>query len=284
MPEDRIRLLSTFDPQQALTILRERMTDAGNVLPTAAHNGVRALRDAYLWWAEATEQQLWSLTHDADVATMFQTRGHWEIRNIADGQPDVALARDARIQPLVRGELERHSGRLQAMADDLQRRMDRAKGANGHPTVLDTHVLMHYLPPDQIKWNELIGEAQVRLIVPLRVVEELDAKKYSGNDRLVRLARGVLPWLARAVGPAGEPKLLDGNDFVTVEVPVDPGVRERPADADREILDACHEIRQFRGGAPSLVTGDTGLVLRAGAEEVRVVAMPEKYQRGRTDS
>jgi hypothetical protein len=273
----RLRLLPTVDPQQVLSILREWITSAPNVLQATADRSVRALRDAYLWWEEPKEEQLWAWTHDIAVATLFQTAGHWHIRHIASGQPDVQLARDARAEPLIRGELERHAGRLRLMADDLERRIARASAGAGHATILDTNVLLHFMRPDQVKWSEIVGHEGVRLVVPLRVVEELDAKKYAGNSKLSSRARAVLPWLERAVGPSGEPLLF--ADGVTIEVPVDPGPRERPTDADREILDTCHEIRQFGSTIPTLVTGDTGALLRASAEGLRVVKLSDKYAR-----
>jgi hypothetical protein len=277
MSAARLGLLPNVDPQQTLGILREWIASAPNVLQGAVHRDVRELRDAYLWWEEPKEEQLWAWTHDLDTATMFQTPGHWHIRQIASGQPNVQLARDARAEPLIRSELARHAGRLGLMADDLERRIARASAGVGHPTVLDTNLMLHCLRPDQVKWTEVVGHELVRLVVPLRVVEELDGKKYAGNAKLSGRARAVLPWLEKAVGPSGEPKrVVDG---VTIEVTVDPGPRERPADADREILDACHEIRQFGGVTPTLITNDTGALLRAHGEEILAVKMPEKYAR-----
>ena len=106
MPPARLRLLSSVDPQQVLDILREWIASAPNVLQATGDRSVRALRDSYLWWEEPKEKQLWAWTHDLATATMFQTEGHWHIRQIASGQPDGQLARDARIEPLIHGELE----------------------------------------------------------------------------------------------------------------------------------------------------------------------------------
>jgi hypothetical protein len=275
MPAARLRLLPNVDPQQVLSILREWISSAPNVVQGGVHQQVRDLRDAYLWWEEPKEEQLWAWTHDLDTATMFHTPGHWHVRQIASGQPNAQLAPDARAVPLIRGELERHAGRLRLLADDLERRIARASAGSGHPTILDTNLLLHCMRPDQVKWTEVVGRAPVRLVVPLRVVEELDAKKYAGNAKLGGRARAVLPWLETAVGPSGEAK--DVADGVTIEVTVEPGPREHPSDADREILDVCHEIRQFGGAAPTLVTGDTGALLRAHAEEILAIKMPVKY-------
>jgi predicted ribonuclease YlaK len=155
--------------------------------------------------------------------------------------------------------------------------MLRAQGTSGHIAVADTNVLRHYQPPAEIDWAGVVGGSPVRLVVPLRVIEELDAKKYARRDDLAGRARSVLPILQRTMGNAGARGQL--RKAVTVEVPIDPGTRFRPLDADEEILETCHELRQFSGRPVALVTGDTGMTLRAEAQESQVASMPDKYLR-----
>jgi predicted ribonuclease YlaK len=107
----------------------------------------------------------------------------------------------------------------------------------------------------------------VRLIVPLRVVEEFDAKKYSGSKRPER-ARALLPRLEALVGRDGSPGSVANG--VTIEVPVEPRSRSRPADADEEILAFCAELPQLVGATATLVTADTAMRLRAGAKGRRL--------------
>jgi hypothetical protein len=42
-----------------------------------------------------------------------------------------------------------------------------------------------------------------------------------------------------------------------------------------EILETAHELRRLSGRDPTIVTGDTGMRLRAEAEAIATVAMPE---------
>jgi predicted ribonuclease YlaK len=58
--------------------------------------------------------------------------------------------------------------------------------------VLDTNSLLHYEPPESISWAKIAWHSPVRLVIPLRVLEEVDAKKYSTNRRLRDRARSVL--------------------------------------------------------------------------------------------
>jgi hypothetical protein len=89
---------------------------------------------------------------------------------------------------------------LEVLAADVVERINRAAGTGG-PVVLDTNVLLHYQRPDNLPWPTVLHRASVRLVVPLRVVEELDEKTYSGNPTLASAARNVLPWLEKAIVP-----------------------------------------------------------------------------------
>lgn len=59
--------------------------------------------------------------------------------------------------------------------------------------MVDTNVLLQFQPPDQINWTELLHVAAVRLVIPLRVIEELDTKKHGRSQKLSERARELLP-------------------------------------------------------------------------------------------
>ncbi len=71
--------------------------------------------------------------------------------------------------------------------------------------------------------------------------------------------------------------------MVTIEVPTDRGTRHRPVDADEEILNTCDELRDLAAGEVTLITGDTAMRLRAEVRGIRVVRMPDQYERRRSD-
>jgi hypothetical protein len=52
-------------------------------------------------------------------------------------------------------------------------------------------------------------------------------------------------------------------------VPIDPGPRNRPEDADEEVLNTCRELSLLSSQDVTLVTGDTGMRLRAQALRLR---------------
>lgn len=120
----------------------------------------------------------------------------------------------------------------------------------------------------------------MRLIVPLRVIEELDILKYDQRrqDRAER-ARRVLPQLEAAVGTAGASSEL--RPGTTIEVLIEPSPRYRPTDADEEILETCRELQQYGSRSVSLVTADAAMRLRAQALNMSAIRMPSQYARPR---
>jgi predicted ribonuclease YlaK len=144
---------------------------------------------------------------------------------------------------------------------------------------MDTHLLLHFLPPEQVDWKEIVGSEPVRLFLPITVVDELDELKYTGKDRVRGKARAALANVERSVGPGGSPGAV--REGVTIEVELSLSDDSRDPDSDRSIISACGELEQLAEtpNSVSLVTGDAGMRLRAAQRDVRAVAMPEKYLR-----
>lgn len=230
-------------------------------------------RNCYLDWVELTEVQLSELTYDtAGVVALLHTARYWEIRRLAP--------HDARPVPLIDAEIRYQKDALNRLRIDLEGRLARAKGA-ALVAVLDTNSLLHYEPPESIAWAKIVGHSPVRLVIPLRVLEEVDAKKYSPNRRLRDCSRSVLPHIADRVGLLGDSVPL--AEGVTLEMLVEPGPRERPVDADEEILDTCRELWDFSGrpeGGVTLITSDVAMRLRAEAiGGIKPISLPDAYLR-----
>ncbi|HSZ12868.1 MAG TPA: PIN domain-containing protein [Solirubrobacteraceae bacterium] len=237
--------------------------------PAAQADYMTRRRDNYLAWVEATEGQLSNSTDDTDILAMLETTAYWEIRQLIPTSP--------RPIPLIDSEIRWQTGNLERLRDDLSRRRDRALAAPGHITVVDTNALLHYQLPDSIDWPAVVGEATVRLVLPLRVIEELDAKKYTESEKVRRKARELLPKLRSFVGDSGSPEAV--RDSTTIEVYIEPGPRSRPSDADTEILETAHELHRLSGKAVTIATADTGMALRGESEGLPIVPMPDEYRR-----
>jgi hypothetical protein len=234
-------------------------------IPDAAWVG----RNGYLTWVAATEKQLRNVFGDGEMVHHLRTTAYWAIR-----QSDLL-----RVVELIMGDVAEQVRWLEALIEQLRAIQRRLEAATGRATVLDTNVLLHYQPPWEVDWRTVLKEEEVGLVVPLRVVEELDEKKYTSRGDLADRARRLLSQLWERVGEsAGGPVRL--REKTTIEVPVEDGRRQRSLDADEEILESCEQLRNV-GRAPILITGDTAMSLRGKARRLDVMPMPERYRRGR---
>lgn len=228
-----------------------------------------AAQHAYLTWVNKVESILGNYFTDSGIEAGLRGVSHWHIR--------YNLHADPRWFELLVQEMSLQAARLEALIEQIDLVRARLDAAPGSFAVLDTHVLLHYQPPDQVRWKEVLGETEVRLVIPLRVIEELDAKKYAQRVDLAGRARQLLVRLREMIAPtAGDPVPIDPG--VTIEVPVERGPRSRPLDADYEILQTCTELQALQRRVV-LVTDDTALAIRAANAELRWITMPERYLR-----
>jgi PIN domain len=199
MQPRRLRLRPEADPRNTVQMLDEAINAGRNVIAsvpigTGIGPGVLPLAAAYVDWLAGVENQFQAVTLDFDVVEALHTSRYWRIRQLHE-EPQ-------RPVELVRAEIQQQTGWLEALRDDLQLRLNRIEAASGNPTVLDTNVLLEFMPPREVDWVSMTGCRLVRLIVPLRVIEELDILKYDRRrqDRAER-ARRILPQLEAIVGP-----------------------------------------------------------------------------------
>lgn len=266
MTLSRLELKTGVDPRYASKVLAEQIQEAGAI---GGSVGFEHVQHRFLTWAESGETRLHYLTQDLKALTMFDSARARMIRELG--------SEPVRPWPLVDAEVKLQVSVLERMLADLQERIARVDLADAHAVVVDTNVLLHYQPLDQLPWHELAKDEQVRVILPLRVIEELDQKKYSQRKKLATRARRVLPQLRSWLGPIGAPSQMATG--TTLEVMVDPGPRQRPADADEEILANCRELIQFGTVRLSLLSADTAMAIRAEAEQIPVIALSEHYLR-----
>jgi hypothetical protein len=269
MPPRRLYLKPGTDPDAALGVLKHAIAEPDSF---GFANDDVTFRNRYLEWTENVEAHLQHLTNDPEVVEMLQTPRHWHIR----ASDTTSLSR---LHALISAEIAVQKTALDQLRADLSERMQRATAAPGQICVVDTNVLLEYVAPADILWHEVVGAEQVRLVVPLRVVEELDAAKYARRSDLADRARRALSSLQGMISRGGAPGEL--REGVTIEVPVDSGPRSRPDDPDREILNDCDELRQLSGESVVLLTADMAMRLRGEAERIDVAPLPDKYARQR---
>jgi hypothetical protein len=262
-----MRLNPLADPAQAARQLRET---AGRGAPGGSLTILRDehLINAYLAWAHDLERLIRNYFVEPDLDGLYSTR-YWQIRAQGPTAP--------RLYETVIQEATWQFDRLTAVADDLGERVERLAG---DPTatfaVLDTNVFLHCRPLSDFEWG-FVAAGSVRVIVPLRVIEELDARRRDRNAEIcdraragIRLLRDHLTDLS---GPRGHL-----NEHATIEAFVPAGRRDEVVSADTEILETAQELQQFTQRPTLIVTADYGMQLRAAASGLLVSEVPPDYQ------
>lgn len=154
----------------------------------------------------------------------------------------------------------------------------------GIPVVYDTNMLVHWRPPNEVKWTEVLRSEgvrtrEVRLVVPLVVIDELDRHK-SGAGQLGERAARAIRYLEGALA-GGEPGMpVDIREGVTLEVRLDP-LGHRRGDADMEILLCAAELDQLNPeGGTRVLSDDFGMHLRAQGLHLPAMRLPPSYRKG----
>lgn len=164
----------------------------------------------------------------------------------------------------------------------LTARVDRLEAQSGRLVVADTNVYLHHEQLfDEVDWPGVVsaGSQGVHLVVPLLVVDELDRHKRADRQKKVRRgaeetvgtrARRTLRaldelfedprWVATLRPDRGPPA-----PAVRAELLLDPPGHVRLPDADDELVDQAAALRDLSGRDVAVVTGDTGMALRARA-------------------
>ena len=153
----------------------------------------------------------------------------------------------------------------------------------GLPLVFDTNILNHWRRPAEIDWPKVLrqwGETAdvARIIVPLRVVDELDGQKYGDGLLAKRASRAVRGLYDVFRGrEAGEPVPIVAGHRATLEVWL--STDQRGVDPDMAILRCAADVDHLHEGGARVVTGDLGMRLRAQHMDLKVRELPDEYRK-----
>lgn len=146
--------------------------------------------------------------------------------------------------------------------------------------VLDTNFFLHFQPIDEVDWTDLLNSDRVTLVLPQRIIEELDEQK-DQNPRQKLRSR------ARKAQQRIERFLIEGQnreirDSVTIEhVEKLPTEFFEENDLDRSTPDdhlaatALHIEDRREGGQVLIVTDDTGPRLTAEPRGIETLRPPD---------
>lgn len=260
--------------QRAIEVIEERISASQRPL-NAAEQDPDLKRHVYLNWVADTEARLQEIFADAGTEDPVLGRGYWHICSASSSDEKLMsrlVREELRFQAGYPGIPNDSGGRLGEVRSRL-RALTQLGDRPGYICVPDTNALLHYTRFDQLPWAKRLRVALVRLVVPIVVVDELDAKKYARREEFQQRARELLTLIDRHVTASPPDGYFRVQQDVTIEVLPDEAGHLRAISNDQEILDRCELLYQATGNKVTLITGDSGMRITAQARGIDVLKL-----------
>lgn len=235
--------------------------------------GSGSLADAYLAWAADALARLQTAVSTDDLQRLVQTPTFWAVFGRTQGS--------AAAGQLLMWEIDARRTELQVALSTVELAVLRWTDDTGpcHLVIPDTNVLLHH--PEGLRaadWHKMLNDRlrsldNIRLIVPLLVVDELEKRK-EGKEPMRSRARHALKVLYQNFASGIEQRRdLSAPAFplggTSVELLLDDLGHVRLPRADDELIRVATRLQTFSGRAVHLVSYDTGAALRATAAAIR---------------
>ncbi|MBU2662648.1 hypothetical protein KOI35_03935 [Actinoplanes bogorensis] len=264
------------DRQSLLSLLQERANEAGNLRNRLDQLPPFQTFYQYLEWARFGVQALSARVRPLEASAMFQTR-RWELLLGVGTDHDIARL-------LMTQELDDRAVVLKAAYEDLKAEFERWT-TPARLLVFDTVVYMeHPQKLEELDFWGLTGEINrgIHLVVPIAVIDELDNLKNRGHEAKKWRAAYSLAVLDRVI--SGKKKNVAGAVYghvlraatrstgdgpalergpVTIDLLLDPPDHVRLPNTDDEIVDRAVNVQALAGKPVTLVSYDTGMIMRA---------------------
>jgi rRNA-processing protein FCF1 len=260
-----LRLLPGASIETLMTALN-RICNAAN--DARAGDGTQVY-EKYIRWAVDATRSLGYLVSQEDLDRLVLTRRYWTLQSLVPGELSTNLA--------LQLELEQAANGIAAARDDLQAQLSSwpVSEEREHVLVPDTNVFLHHEQefPD-VPWEDIVNAAAyepIHIVVPLVVIDELDQAKRRQETR--SRARTALKHLDRmALKPRRLYVLRQSSQDGQIDVRVLSEGRGhvRLPRPDAELVDVVRGLGDLLNRDVTIVTFDTGMVVRARAAEVRV--------------
>lgn len=268
-------------------VLRRAETTWGNA---------RSAQDLYRAYTDAvhdTYPKLGQVFVAPDIGNGLHSPAYWNLLSIGRGHAAHGLITDPDV---AHNQMRALRAENQALATEIENQVKSLEQARaqfeelkklaarpGLPVVYDTNMLNHWQQPGDIPWREVFkaegdNVPLARLVIPLRVIDELDRQKY-GESKLAYKAATAIRYLDRALegSQPGQPVQLRRPE-ATLEVWLD--TDDRGGDADLAILRCAADLDNLhRDSGARVLTDDVGMRLRAQQMGVKVLRLPEKHRK-----
>lgn len=265
-------------PGVSSATLERLLADVSDALQkaTSHHDAPRTI-EAYLRWAANSGDLLRRALSPHDLNQLVLTPRYWAtLANPASTRLVISA---------VNTEMRARRSDLHAAINQVQQQVASwAPQRVGQPTaqlIPDTTVLLHHPQPyTEIDWHQLLtgrqgAETDIRIVLPLLVVDELDDATSSTHRSR---ARQTLTLLYEQLGThPNERHSIKPRDAITnlgrvdVQMMFDRPRHIRLPRPDDELVDRTLVLQSFTGLPTYLITYDTGTALRATTAGLRAI-------------
>jgi rRNA-processing protein FCF1 len=227
-----------------------------------------------------------------DLGASLHSTAYWNLLPIGGARPDLGFTTDP---DLAANRMRALRAENQALATEIENQVKALEQARaeleelkklaarpGLPVVYDTNMLNHWRQPGDIRWRDVFqaqGEDVLltRLVIPLRVIDELDRQKYGQGD-LAKKAATAIRYLEHVLKDSlpGQPIQLRQGATLEVWVNTD----DRGGDADLSILRCAADLDNLHQDTGARVlTDDVGMRLRAQQMGLKVLRLPQDHRK-----
>ncbi|MFD3926879.1 PIN domain-containing protein [Streptomyces sp. NPDC058614] len=267
-------------------VLRRAETTWGNA--RSAEDYFRAYTDA----VHETYPVLKQAFATPDLAATMHSAAYWNLLPIGGARVAISFTNDPSVAANMRRALRAENHALATEIENQVKFLEQARielealkmlaARPGLPVVYDTNMLNHWQQPGDVLWRDVFkaqGEAVpvTRLVIPLRVIDELDKQKY-GQGELAKRATTAIRYLERVLQGTqpGDPVQLRQDATLEAWVNTD----DRGDDADLAILRCAADLDNLHPGTGSRVlTDDFGMRLRAQQVRLKIISLPQNYKK-----
>lgn len=263
------RLLAPDLLDQCLEALSRAEIEGGNVASRSTVPGDFILN--FFDWHTTTEVAVAYMLPPAEIGRLLYSPRLWALRQMDPTGPAAKAWAEL--------ELRERRAALTAAHEALRDAQARWRRDDATIVVPDTNLLIHHGSDlAAIPWKALSDSRRdVRVVVLLQVIDELDRLKRTGQNHVRASARKVLKELA-ALGIAGTGNRVTVAQVeyakTTIEVVGQERDHVRLPDADSEIIDQAVILGELAGRRVAVLTSDTGMQVRAGDADVEVRLVP----------
>lgn len=266
--DDSLQLTAGRQPSAVVQSLRQLILQGTNFKGGGIEVG--QLRNSYLEWVEVVERVLRNYFDSPWVWDRLHSARWAEIINLKAETP--------RPYPLINGEAEAQTQHLIAIVGRLEALYVPFELPSGCVAVVpDTNVFLHYRFFNEIDWPHLAEAEEVRLVVPLLVIGELDKQKVANRVKSRRRRAGkvlsVMRELRKNLPPQSPAQVRRG---VGLQVLMEPVRHVRHPNDDEEILDRTSDLASLVEGRLLIATGDHSMELRAVHRGLKFLTLPDE--------